>query len=69
MSTWDLITIISVWLGVYLPQTFLGAFCGFKRPPIVFPSKPNVVERTIEPMPDYLNSKVIAILGGIIPYM
>eukprot|EP00966_Prymnesium_polylepis_P273777 6324408-Prymnesium_polylepis.1 len=40
-----------MWFCVSVPLVFLGSYLGYKRPPIDFPTKTNLIPRAIPPQP------------------
>ncbi|KAJ3291850.1 hypothetical protein HK104_005769 [Borealophlyctis nickersoniae] len=60
--------LVLLWFLVSLPLCMIGAYVGFKAPPIQNPVKTNQIPRQIPPQPTYLNKYISALIGGILPF-
>jgi len=63
-----LIILALMWFGVSVPLVFLGSYLGYKRPPIEFPTKTNLIPRAVPPQPWYMTPVFSILVGGILPF-
>jgi len=63
-----LIILALMWFCVSVPLVFLGSYLGYKRPPIDFPTKTNLIPRAIPPQPWYMTPLFSILVGGILPF-
>ena len=60
--------VFAVWMLVYVPLNFCGAYLGYAKPAFEYPSETNRIARRIPPQPWYLNGFVAYPLVGILPF-
>jgi transmembrane 9 superfamily protein 2/4 len=63
-----IITLLVLWLCCSSPLVLIGAFLGLKKKPIKNPGNVNIVPSSIPEQPWYLNTKIICLITGIIPF-
>ena len=63
-----MLSILCLWFGISVPLVFLGAYFGYKRDPIEYPVVTSNIPRQIPEQPWYLNTLLLAMLGGILPF-
>lgn len=64
----SMFAVISLWLGVSLPLTFIGAYSGYKRDKIE-PATPIIGEAVeVPPVQWYLQPIVTIFVGGVLPF-
>jgi transmembrane 9 superfamily protein 2/4 len=65
----SMVAVVALWFGISVPLVFLGAYFGYKKVPIEYPTKQsNVIPRTIPEQPWYLGSTFTILVGGILPF-
>uniref|UniRef100_A0A915I5Y9 Transmembrane 9 superfamily member n=1 Tax=Romanomermis culicivorax TaxID=13658 RepID=A0A915I5Y9_ROMCU len=63
-----LIALLSLWLGISIPLTFVGAFFGFKKRPIEHPVRTNQIPRQVPEQTCYTKPVPGMLMGGILPF-
>lgn len=63
-----LVALLALWFGVSVPLTFLGAYLGFKKPPIELPVRTNQIPRQIPEQSIYTKPVPCIVMGGILPF-
>nr|XP_033800371.1 transmembrane 9 superfamily member 2-like [Geotrypetes seraphini] len=63
-----LVAILSMWFGISVPLTFIGAYFGFKQRPIEHPVRTNQIPRQIPEQSLFTKSFPGIIMGGILPF-
>lgn len=63
-----MLAVLTLWFGISVPLVFLGAYFGYKRDAIEFPVATSNIPRQIPDQPWYLNTVLVAMLGGILPF-
>lgn len=63
-----LIAICLLWFCISVPLTFVGAYIGFKKPPIEHPVRTNQIPRQIPPQLLYTQQVPGILMGGILPF-
>ncbi|KJH44154.1 endomembrane protein 70 [Dictyocaulus viviparus] len=63
-----LIALLSLWLFISTPMTFIGAFFGFKKKPIEAPVRTNQIPRQVPEQSLYTKPLPGMIMGGILPF-
>lgn len=63
-----LFALLVLWFGISVPLVFLGAYFGFKRPPVEPPVRTNQIARQIPEQQWYLAAPFSMIVGGILPF-
>lgn len=63
-----IVALLLLWLCCSSPLVLIGAFIGLKKKAIKNPGKVNVVPSSIPPQPWYLETKLLSLLSGIIPF-
>merc|ERR1711957_1094134 len=65
----DVLIIMAMWCCVATPLVFIGAFLGYKKAAITFPTRTSSIAREIPaPQNMFLNQYAVMILAGIIPF-
>mmetsp|Transcript_20217 Transcript_20217/g.19157 ORF Transcript_20217/g.19157 Transcript_20217/m.19157 type:complete len:302 (+) Transcript_20217:175-1080(+) len=63
-----ILVLLFIFCALSVPNVWLGAFIGFKKPTIKNPGKMNRLSKEIPPQPFYFRMKILVPLGGIIPF-
>lgn len=63
-----LLALLSLWFGISVPLTFIGAYFGFKRRPIEHPVRTNQIPRQIPDQSFYTKPLPGIIMGGVLPF-
>ncbi|XP_015915932.1 transmembrane 9 superfamily member 2 [Parasteatoda tepidariorum] len=63
-----LLALLSLWFGISLPLTFVGAYFGFKKRTIEHPVRTNQIPRQIPEQSVYTQPVPGIIMGGILPF-
>ncbi|XP_014210743.1 transmembrane 9 superfamily member 2 isoform X2 [Copidosoma floridanum] len=63
-----LVAILSLWFGISVPLTFIGAFFGFKKRAIEHPVRTNQIPRQIPEQSFYTQAVPGVIMGGVLPF-
>lgn len=63
-----LLALLSLWFGISLPLTFVGAYFGFKKRPVEHPVRTNQIPRQIPDQSVYTQPIPGIIMGGILPF-
>ncbi|KAK2566569.1 Transmembrane 9 superfamily member 2 [Acropora cervicornis] len=63
-----LLALLSMWFGISVPLTFLGAYLGFKKKPIEQPVRTNQIPRQIPDQSIYTRAGPGIIMGGVLPF-
>ncbi|XP_017886178.1 transmembrane 9 superfamily member 2 isoform X2 [Ceratina calcarata] len=63
-----LIALLSLWLGVSFPLTFMGAYFGFKPRALEHPVRTNQIPRQIPEQSFYTQPIPAVIMGGVLPF-
>ncbi|RWS27237.1 hypothetical protein B4U80_01841 [Leptotrombidium deliense] len=63
-----LIALLSLWFGVSLPLTFVGAYFGFKKRTLEHPVRTNQIPRQIPEQSVYTQPVPGIVMGGILPF-
>ncbi|KAG8182614.1 hypothetical protein JTE90_021750 [Oedothorax gibbosus] len=63
-----LLALLSLWFGISLPLTFVGAYFGFKKRTIEHPVRTNQIPRQIPDQSIYTQPVPGIIMGGILPF-
>lgn len=64
----QLMAVLTLWFGISLPLTFLGAYFAYKKDPIEFPVVTSTIPRQIPAQPWYLHPLLAAAVGGVLPF-
>lgn len=64
----QLLAVLTLWFGISLPLTFLGAYFAYKKDPIEFPVVTSTIPRQIPNQPWYLHPLLAAAVGGVLPF-
>jgi len=60
--------LLVLWFGISVPLVFLGAYIGFRRPPIEVPVRTNSIARQIPAQPWFIQPVFTSAVGGILPF-
>jgi len=63
-----LVALLALWFGVSVPLTFVGAYFGFRKPPIEQPVRTNQIPRQIPEQSVYTQPIPGIIMGGVLPF-
>jgi len=63
-----LVALLALWFGISVPLTFLGAYLGFKKPPIELPVRTNQIPRQIPEQSVYTKPLPCILMGGVLPF-
>lgn len=63
-----LVALLALWFGVSVPLTFVGAYFGFRKPPIEQPVRTNQIPRQIPDQSVYTQPIPGIIMGGVLPF-
>ncbi|KAM8847998.1 transmembrane 9 superfamily protein member 5 isoform 2-T2 [Synchiropus picturatus] len=63
-----LVAILALWFGISVPLTFVGAYFGFKKPPIEQPVRTNQIPRQIPEQSFFTKPIPGIVMGGILPF-
>merc|ERR1712107_460290 len=63
-----LVALLALWFGVSVPLTFVGAYFGFRKSPIVQPVRTNQIPRQIPDQSVYTQPIPGIIMGGVLPF-
>jgi len=65
----SLISLLALWFGVSVPLVFVGAYLGYKREPLAYPTITSNIPREVPtPQPWYLSVGFTTVVGGILPF-
>mmetsp|Transcript_13029 Transcript_13029/g.24472 ORF Transcript_13029/g.24472 Transcript_13029/m.24472 type:complete len:679 (+) Transcript_13029:217-2253(+) len=64
----DIVILAAMWCCVSIPLVFVGAFFGYKKEAISFPTVTSTIARAIPESPILFNPKIAMLLAGIIPF-
>jgi transmembrane 9 superfamily protein 2/4 len=64
----SMLIMLFLWFGVSVPLVFCGAYYGYKKDPLAFPTVTSSVARAIPEVPWYLEPWATAAIGGILPF-
>ena len=63
-----LVALLSMWFCVSVPLVFLGAYFGYKREQVSYPTKTNLIPRAVPPRPWYMTPIFSVLIGGVLPF-
>jgi transmembrane 9 superfamily protein 2/4 len=63
-----LVALLALWFGISVPLTFVGAYFGFKKPPIEHPVRTNQIPRQIPEQSIYIRTLPGIVMGGVLPF-
>ncbi|PAA93673.1 hypothetical protein BOX15_Mlig012902g2 [Macrostomum lignano] len=63
-----IVAMLALWFGVSVPLCFLGAYFGFKQPPISVPVRTNQIPRQVPEQSFYTRPLPGILMGGILPF-
>lgn len=63
-----LLALLSMWFGISVPLTFVGAYYGFRKPTIEQPVRTNQIPRQVPEQTFYTKPVPSIIMGGILPF-
>lgn len=63
-----LVALLSLWLFISVPLSFVGSFFGFKAPAIQAPVRTNQIPRQVPEQTLYTKPLPGALMGGILPF-
>jgi len=63
-----LVALLALWFGISVPLTFVGAYFGFKKPPIDHPVRTNQIPRQIPEQSFYIRPLPGIVMGGVLPF-
>jgi len=59
--------VLALWICVSVPLTFIGAFFGFRKPALTYPTQTNQIPRHIPPQSFYTKLVPGILMGGVLP--
>jgi len=65
----DVLILAAMWCCVSIPLVFIGAYFGYKRDTIEYPTVTSTIARAIPPSNTYLNPKLNIVMAGLIPFI
>jgi len=63
-----LLALLVLWFGISVPLAFAGSYLGYKRPPISYPTKTNMIPRAVPPQAWYMQPAFAILVGGVLPF-
>lgn len=63
-----LLLLLFMWFGISVPLVFAGAYIGYKRKSVEFPTRTNQIPRQIPASPFNIPQGVYVILAGVLPF-
>ncbi|KAJ1453021.1 hypothetical protein M885DRAFT_525240 [Pelagophyceae sp. CCMP2097] len=63
-----LAALLALWFGISVPLVFLGAYVGFRKEPMEFPTKFSNIPRPVPAVPWYLSAAFTVAIGGVLPF-
>ena len=63
-----LVLLLLMWFGISVPLVFLGAYLGYRRPQLTYPTKTNLIPRTVPPRAWYMSPTFSVLVGGVLPF-
>lgn len=63
-----IITLLLLWICCSSPLVLIGAFLGIKKKAMKNPGKVNVVPSSIPKQPWYLESNILCLVSGVLPF-
>jgi len=63
-----LFILLLMWFGISVPLVFLGAYFGYKRPQLSYPTKTNLIPRRVPERPWYMHPLFCILVGGVLPF-
>ena len=63
-----LLALLSMWFCVSVPLVFLGAYFGYKREQVAYPTKTNLIPRAVPSRPWYMSPLFSVPVGGVLPF-
>jgi transmembrane 9 superfamily protein 2/4 len=64
----SMVALLALWFGISVPLVFLGAYIGFRKEKIEFPTRSSNIPRQIPDQPWYLSTPFTMVVGGILPF-
>ena len=63
-----LLALLAMWFGISVPLVFLGAYFGYSREAVSYPTKTNLIPRSIPERPWYMTPLFSILVGGVLPF-
>lgn len=64
----DILILAAMWCCISIPLVFIGAFFGYKKEAISFPTVTSTIARAIPDPPSMFNPKLCMCVAGVIPF-
>lgn len=64
----DVLIVVAMWCCVSIPLVFLGAYFGYRKDTISFPTVTSTISRAIPVAPPLLNPKIAMACAGMVPF-
>ena len=64
----SIIALLALWFGISVPLVFLGAYIGFRKDTIEFPTKFSNIPKPVPDQPWYLGVTFTVLVGGVLPF-
>ena len=63
-----LLALLAMWFCISVPLVFLGAYFGYSREAVSYPTKTNLIPRSIPERPWYMTPLFSILVGGVLPF-
>ena len=63
-----LLALLAMWFCISVPLVFLGAYFGYKRDALTYPTKTNLIPRAVPQRPWYMTAFFSVLVGGVLPF-
>ena len=60
--------LVLMWFGVSVPLVFAGAYFGYRREMLTYPTKTNLIPRAVPPRQWYMTPLFSILVGGVLPF-
>lgn len=64
----SMLAVLTLWFGISVPLVFLGAYFGYKKDPIEYPTVTSSLPREVPKQAWFLNPLITLPLGGVLPF-
>mmetsp|Transcript_15218 Transcript_15218/g.20094 ORF Transcript_15218/g.20094 Transcript_15218/m.20094 type:complete len:646 (+) Transcript_15218:68-2005(+) len=64
----SMVALVVLWFGISVPMVFLGAYFGYRKPAMEFPTVTSNIPRQVPDQPWYLSTWFTTLIGGILPF-
>jgi len=63
-----LLALLCMWFGVSVPLVCLGSYFGYKHKALEYPTKTNLIPRSVPARPWYMTPLFCILVGGVLPF-